>query len=384
MGHPRPAPDTGTAARVAPIEIFFDVVFVLTITQLTHTLETDLSWATLGRTVLIFGLLWYLYTGYAWLTNHVPPRRSTDKLLLLAGMAGFLLTAVALPAALADTGLVFAIGYLIVVLVHLLLFTHSDARAGVRRLAPYNLGAALLVLASTAFSGPAVPALWTAAVLTQAVLPYLLPRHSWISVAAAFHLRPAHFVERHGLLVIVALGESVITIGMGVPTDHFTAGRAGTILLALALPAALWWIYFADTRPAEAVLADAAPAARSRIAARTFVLPHFLLLLGVIPAAADLHATVAHPDQPATPGAALALSGGVTLFLIGIAATRRALGLPIPRSRPTAALVVLATIPVGVTLPATVQLATVTAVLVLMLLSDARRRVGRPRTPVGP
>ncbi|MEH1165022.1 low temperature requirement protein A [Micromonospora sp. CPCC 205539] len=385
---PAPAPDHDTAGRVTPIEIFFDVVFVLTITQLTHALEADFSWAGLGRTVLIFGLLWYLYTGYVWLTNHVPPRQSTAKLLLLAGMASFLLTAIALPDALAETGLIFAIGYLAVVVVHLIMFMHSDARAGVRRLAPYNLSAALLILAAAALNGPAVPALWTAAVLTQAVLPYLLPRHSWIGVAATFHLAPAHFVERHGLIVIVALGESVALIGVGVPADAVTAERASAILLALALSAALWWTYFADTRPAEAALTDAAPADRARMAARAYVLPHFLLLLGVIPTAANLQATAAHPDHPADPGAALALSGGVALFLTGVSAARRALGLPIPLTRPTAALVVLATIPVGVTLPATAQLVTVTAVLVLMLVTDTRRPwpvVGRRgEAPVGP
>ncbi|MEV4657335.1 low temperature requirement protein A [Micromonospora sp. NPDC049301] len=313
MGHRRPAPEHHTAERVTPVEVFFDVVFVLTITQLTHALEADLTWAGLSRTVLIFGLLWYLYTGYARLTNHVPPRQTTAKLLLLAGMASFLLTAVALPDALADTGLTFAIGYLAVVVVHLIMFMRSDARAGALRLAPYNLGAALLILAAAALDGPAVPTLWAAAVLVQAVLPYLLPHHSWIGVAATFHLGPAHFVERHGLLVIVALGESVVAIGMGVPADEVTAARAGAILLALALPAALWWVYFADTRPAETALAEAAPAARSRMAARAYVLPHFLLLLGVIPTAADLQATVAHPDQPATLGAALGLGGGVAL-----------------------------------------------------------------------
>ncbi|GAB3934659.1 hypothetical protein GCM10027614_08070 [Micromonospora vulcania] len=175
MGHPRPEPDTSPAERVTPIEVFFDVVFVLTITQLTGILEEHLSWANFGRAVLIFALLWYLYTGYAWLTNHVPPRQTTTKLFLLAGMAGFLLTAVALPDALADTGLIFAIGYLVVVVVHLTLFLHSDVRAGVHRLAPYNLGAALLVLTAAAFTGPAVPALWAAAVITQAALPYLFP-----------------------------------------------------------------------------------------------------------------------------------------------------------------------------------------------------------------
>ncbi|MFC5924570.1 low temperature requirement protein A [Micromonospora vulcania] len=379
MGHPRPEPDTSPAERVTPIEVFFDVVFVLTITQLTGILEEHLSWANFGRAVLIFALLWYLYTGYAWLTNHVPPRQTTTKLFLLAGMAGFLLTAVALPDALADTGLIFAIGYLVVVVVHLTLFLHSDVRAGVHRLAPYNLGAALLVLTAAAFTGPAVPALWAAAVITQAALPYLFPRHSWIGIADTFHPRPAHFVERHGLIVIVALGESVVATGMSVPTDHLTAGTASAIVLALALPAALWWTYFTDLRPAQTALNNAAPAARSRRSEGAYVLPHFLLLLGVIATVAGVHAAVAHPGQPAHPGAALALSGGVALFLTGVTATRRALRLPIPRSRLPAALAVLATIAVGVTLPATVQLVTVTVVLVLMLLTDARHadRSGR-------
>ncbi|MFC4017359.1 low temperature requirement protein A [Micromonospora sp. GCM10011542] len=377
MGHPRPAD------RVTPVEVFFDVVFVLTITQLTHVLETHLTWAGLGHTVLIFGLLWYLYTGYAWLTNHVPPHTATAKALLFAGMAGFLLTAVALPDALADTGLLFALGYLIVVVVHLIMFVRSDARAGVHRLAPYNVAAALLVLAAAAFTGPAVFVLWTAAVLTQAVLPYLLPRHSWIGVAAAFHLGPDHFVERHGLLVIVALGESVVAIGIGVPTDQLTAGTAATVVLALALPAALWWTYFADSRPATAALTDTEPAERTRMAARTYVLPHFLLLLGVIPTAAGLHAAVAHPDEPASPGAALALSGGVALYLAGVSAARRALHVPIAPSRPVAALLVLATVAIGVTLPGAVQIVTITAVLVLMLLAgdrSPRRHRTRPAT----
>ncbi|MEU1588130.1 low temperature requirement protein A [Micromonospora sp. NPDC005710] len=373
MGHPRPTPDTGPGDRVTLDEVFFDVVFVLTVTQLAHALETHLNWVGFGRSALILGLLWYLYTGYAWLNNHLPPRQNTTRLLLFAGMAGFLLSAVALPDALTGGGALFAVGYLIVVAVHLILFLHTNARTGALRLAPYNLGAALLVLAAAAFTGPAVPALWAAAVFTQSVLPYLLPRRlSWTGVPEAFHLRPGHFVERHGLLVIVALGESVVTIGMGVPANDLTAATAAAIVLALAIPVALWWTYFTDTRPATAALAAAAPANRSQMAARTYVFPHFLLLLGVISTVAGLHAAVARPDEPASTGAALALGGGVALYLVGVAAVRRALRVPIPLARLAAAVAALATVALGVSLPVTVQLVTTIAILVLMLVTDAR------------
>ncbi|MEU8127371.1 low temperature requirement protein A [Micromonospora sp. NPDC049049] len=370
MRHPRPA--TGPGDRVTLDEVFFDVVFVLTVTQLAHALETHLNWAGFGSSALILGLLWYLYTGYAWLNNRLPPRKNTTRLLLFAGMAGFLISAVALPDALTGGGALFAVGYLIVVAVHLSLFLHTNARSGALRLAPYNIGAALLVLAAAAFTGPTVPALWAAAVVTQSVLPYLLPRRlSWTGVPEAFHLRPGHFVERHGLLVIIALGESVVTIGMGVPADQLTAATATAIVLALAVP--VGWTYVADTRPATAALAAADPAARSQMAARTYVFPHFLLLLGVIATVAGLHTAVAGPDEPATVGAALALGGGVALYLVGIAAVRRALRLPIPPARLAAAAAALATVAIGVTLPATVQLVTTIAILVLMLAYDARR-----------
>ncbi|WBB68778.1 low temperature requirement protein A [Micromonospora sp. WMMD812] len=371
--------DPDIADRVNPVEIFFDLVFVLTITQLVALLDEHLDWIGLGRVVLILGLLWYLYTGYAWLTNHVPPRTATRKLLLFAGMAGFLLTAVAIPDAFTGSGLLFGIGYLIVVTVHLGLFSHSTARAGVRRLAPYNLGAALLVIAAGLFTGPAVPALWLAAVFTQTVLPYLLPGHSWLGAAASFHLSAAHFVERHGLLVIITFGETVVVIGMGAPHAHLGSGIAFAVVLALALPAALWWTYFSDTGPAEAALEHADDATRSRYAARVYVIAHFLLLLGVILTAAGLHAVVSHPTQSTGWAAALALSGGVALFLLAVADTRRVLGTGRRTTRLITAALVLASSPIGANLYATLHLAVVIALLTVMLLRDGARRTGRGR-----
>jgi low temperature requirement protein LtrA len=156
-----------------------------------------------------------------------PPRRSCSS-----QEWGFLLTTTALPHAFTGTGILFGLGYLLVVGVHAVLFTRSESQAGALRLAPYNLGAAILILVAGFLSGPAVPALWITAALVQAVLPYLVPGRSWLAVAASFRVRPEHFVERHGLLVIVALGESVVAIGIG--TAVASGLQLATVIVLIA------------------------------------------------------------------------------------------------------------------------------------------------------
>jgi low temperature requirement protein LtrA len=291
---PNPAP----AGPVTPVELFFDVVFVFTLTQLTRTLDRDLSLASAGRILLVFGVLWYMYGGYAWLTNHVPPRRTSQKLLLFAGMAGFLVAAIGIPHAFDTTGIVFGLGYMLVVCVHLTLFTQADVLAGVMRLAPFNFAAALLILGAGFVDGPMVYVLWVAAFLLMAMTPYITPRRSDVQVAAAFRLAPAHFVERHGLLVIIALGESVVAIGMGVDVDHLTVGTIAATVLALALPAAMWWTYFTDAAAAEHALDRADHGTRGLLAIRAYFYAHMAVLLGIVFAAAGIHAAIAHPADP--------------------------------------------------------------------------------------
>ena len=340
--------DPETAQRVTTVEVFFDVVFVFTITQLAGVLEDHLTWAGFGITVLVLGVLWYPYTGYAWLTNQRPPRRPAQKIPLFAGMAGFLLTSVAIPAAFSDTALLFALGYLVLTGVHLIMFSGSAAHAAALRLTPYNLGAALLILLAAFVSGPATYGLWIAAALVQAALPYLTPGHSWIRVAGSFRVAAGHLVERHGLLVIVALGESVVAIGAGVDIHHVTPGhrrrdRHGT-------------------RPARCPLVDVFhghPHRRRHPRRRRPARPHpprrphlrppaLPAALGVIATAAGIHAVVAHPDAPASTPAALVLAGGVALYLTGVAAARLALGLGLPLSRAAGAAAVLATVVLGI------------------------------------
>ncbi|MGK5742720.1 low temperature requirement protein A [Micromonospora sp. URMC 103] len=365
--------DTDVADRATPVEIFFDVVFVLTVTQLAGLLEHHLNWAGVGQTVLILGLLWYVYSGYVWLTNHVPPRRPVRILLLFGGMAGFLLTAAAIPHAFTGSGLLFGVGYLIVVTVHIGLFSRSPHRPAVRRFVPYELGGAALVIVAGLLTGPAVPVLWVAAIFIQSVLPFLLPGHSWVGAAASLHVRPAHFVERHALLVIVALGETVVAIGMGARVDHLNPGVAGAVVMALALPATFWWTYFTDTAASEAALEHADDATRARLAARVYNLDHVVLLLGIIATATGLHAVVVHPETPAGWPAALALTAGVALFLAAIADLRHSVGVRRTTSRRATAALVLASTPIGASVNSALHLGVVIILMLVMLLIDGHR-----------
>lgn len=369
-------PSAAPADRVTAVETFFDVVFVFTLTQLTRTLEAQLTLASLGRILLVFVALWYMYGGYAWLTNHVPPRRVSQKLILFAGMAGFFITAIAIPRVFDDTGILFGAGYALVVAVHLVLFTQADAREGVLRLAPYNACCAACILAAGFTSGRPAYALWIAGLLCVVALPYLMPRLSWVGAARTFHVSAGHFVERHGLLVMIALGESVIAIGMGADITHLTAWTIAVIILALALPGALWWTYFTDNHAAESALAEADTARRSLLSYRAFYIAHIPMLLGIVVVAAGIHSAIAHPAEPAHLPAAAALAGGAALFLAGMADFVRCLSIGAPRSRFIGAALALATLPIGLHLTAGVQLAAVLAVVVGMLWMSRRQAAG--------
>jgi low temperature requirement protein LtrA len=211
--------------RVSTLELFFDLVFVFAITQLTGILAHEVTVEDGFRVLLIFGVLWWMYGGYVWLANTRTPSRTPERLLMLVGMAGFLIMGLAIPEAFGRDGVALGIGYLIVVVVHARLYQRVNRN--IARVAPFNLVAALLVITAGVVvegGGAAAYWLWAAALAVQVLSPFVLP------VRGRFAIQPSHFTERHGALVIIVLGESVVDIGIGAeghPVTVSLAGRGG-------------------------------------------------------------------------------------------------------------------------------------------------------------
>jgi low temperature requirement protein LtrA len=363
--------------RVSTLELFFDLVFVFTLTQLTTLLAGDLSVATMARVVLIFVVLYWMYAAYAWLTNQVPPTTAARRLLLILGMAAFLVCALAIPRAFDGGGVAFGVGYLLVVLVHSGLYAEAYGAVVLWFAAP-NIVAALSLIVAGMLDGPAAYALWAVPIVNQFVVPRLSAR-----TATRLQLRPAHFVERHGLLLIVALGESVVAVGIGLGDVPLDLGLVTAVVLGLALAAGLWWTYFAgDEEGAERALSAAPADRRHRLAHNAYFYAYLPMLLGVIVIAAGVKQSIGHVTDPLEPGPALALAGGVAIYLAGDVAFRRALGIRPVGYRAAAAVAALGTIVLGLRLAAAVQLVALIVVLVAMLGVERRwRRAGVPSPP---
>ncbi|WP_306316422.1 MULTISPECIES: low temperature requirement protein A [unclassified Streptomyces] len=377
---PEPADDS---QRVTTLELFFDLVFVYTLTQLTLVIAHDLSWATAGRVAMLFMVLYWMYSAYAYLTNQVPPDRPSRRLLMLCGMGAFLICALSIPHVFdpdSDAGVVFGVGFLMVVVVHSVLYTRSHGRDVIWYAVPNSL-AALVITGAGLCSGLAADGLWVLAIVVQFVTPRLAefgPTHRTGRASDAVRaqlgtLHPGHFVERHGLLLIVSFGESVIAIGVGVGQLPFTAGVFAGVFLALALAGALWWTYFVrDEGGAERAFAATPPERRWQLAMNAYYYAFLPMLLGVAFLAAGIKKSLGHIGEHLHTGPALALAGGVALFLTGDVAFRAAMRLLPPGYRVGAVPVVLGTALLGVYVSALAQLLALVAALVAMLAAEAR------------
>lgn len=375
------------AGSVTSLELFFDLVFVFTITQLTATLGHDASWAGVGRVVLVLMLMWWMYGGYAWLTNSAPPVTPIRRAFLLLGMTGNFVMALALPHAYTTDRVVFAIGYLIVVGVHSAMYLTQSARVTrgmVLQLLLWNGLAAALIVVGAVLGGTTLVTCWIAAVLTETVLPRLAGRTPLrrLDTGEAFALQPGHFVERHGLMLIIVLGESVLAIGVGLGSGVDTIGIAQIVFAAvsLALAAVLFWAYFGtgEDDAAEAALTAAPTHRHQPMALASYGYAFAVILLGVVFAAAGLHHALEHPTATLATPYALLLAGGCAVFWVGMSGFRRALGRRDVGARLLGGLLLLVAAPVGVGVSAFAELVVLLAGSVAILVAEQalRRRSG--------
>jgi low temperature requirement protein LtrA len=366
--------------RVTPLELFFDLVFVLAITQCTALMSHHPTWSGLAQGLLVLGMLWWAWVGYAWLTSVINPEEGPVRLVIFGAMAALLIVALCVPEAFGELALVFALAYGAVRTAHISLFMLASPeddglRHSVLGLAVSTAVAVVLLAAASLFDGLAQGALWALALFLDMAGPYFLGAEGW-------KLVPGHFAERHGLILIIALGESIVAIGVGA-AGALTLGIGTAAVLGVALAAAMWWVYFdvvaivSARRLAEAEVGRA----QNEMARDSYSYLHLAMVAGTVLVALGLKKTIGHFDENLDFVLAFALLGGVAIYLLGHVAFRYRHVRTINRRRLGMAIVLLLLVPVATELPALVSLALVT-VLIWGLIAYETRGYGESRPRV--
>jgi len=358
--------------RVTPLELFFDLVFVFAITQVTGFLADNSTWDGLLRGLFILGALWWTWAAYAWLTNTLNPEEGAVRIAMFGSMAAMLIVALATPHAFDVDGVVFGIAYFVVRALHLVLYAiagRGDPRlfhAVMRVLPSALLGAGLLVVAGF-LDGTVQLAVWAVAL----AIDYL-----WLLVTGmeGWRVSPEHFVERHGLIIIIALGESIVAIGVGAAGVPLDGGTLTAALLGIVVASAVWWSYFDwAIYIAQARLADATGAERAVLARDFFSYLHLPMVAGIVLFALGMKTTLAHVDEPLDVISAVGLSGGLALYFGAHVALRLRMRGGWGHGRPAATVVLLGLIPVVTLVPALAALALVAVVCAALIAYEALR-----------
>jgi low temperature requirement protein LtrA len=358
--------------RVTALELFFDLVFVLAITQCTALMAGEPTWTGLGKGVLVLGVLWWSWVGYAWLTSVVDPEEGAVRLVMFVVMAALLVAALCVPDAFGDTALLFACAYGIVRFgqIALFLLASRDDPALRRSVSGLAGGTALgvgLLVAAAFTDGWVQGALWVLALLLDMGEPYLFGSEGW-------RLRPGHFAERHGLIIIIALGESIVAIGVGA-SGEVDAGVVAAATLGVAVAAALWWLYFDVVALIAERRLSQAPVGREQneIARDSYSYLHFPMVAGIVLLALGLKKTLADMGEPLDVVPATALLGGTAVYLLAHVSFRLRNLHTINRQRLACAVLLLALIPAAVELPALATLAILAGVLAALIGYEAIR-----------
>jgi low temperature requirement protein LtrA len=333
-------------SHVSTPELFFDLVFVFVVTQLTELLADHLDLAGAAGVLLLLGVIWWMYSAYAWLTNAIAPNSPMRRGLLLVGMGSFLCVALAVPQAFGAAGWLFGLGYFVVNAVHTGVFAMAGGEGAMRALrgglAPLNLLSASLVLAGGIVTGPWRYGLWALALVIQIATPYLSP-------IGGFSVNATHFVERHGLVVIIALGESIVAIGVGIRGHELGLDIVLTAVLVLTVLYFMYWVYFGgdDQRAEHALDRTADPTRRAYKAVQAFGFAHIPMLFGIVVLATGIKKIIGHPLDGAKLSYAVAIVAGVVLYLLGHAAFRLVLGLGSVRHALICSVLALVLLPLG-------------------------------------
>ena len=351
--------------RVTPLELFFDLVFVFAFTQVTTVLSDDPTWGGLEHGLLILAALWWVWAAYAWLTNTANPDEGVVWGAMLIAMGAMFVAALAVPEAFEGHGVVFGVAFLIVNVMHLTLYALTarddrDLLAAILRNAPSAFAGAALIIAAGFVEGGLRPLLWLTALVVGFFGPLLVGVSGW-------RVEPAHFVERHGLIVIIAIGESLVAIGLGARGAALDTGVIVAAVLGFVVATSFWLAYF-DFFPirGQQLLADRSGTQRIALARDLYTYLHLPMVAGIVLFAFAMKSTLAHVGGELGTIPALALCGGPALYLFAYVALRFRVSRTFGRGRLIAAVACALLFPVAVVVPALVALTLMAAVWVAL------------------
>jgi low temperature requirement protein LtrA len=348
--------------RVTPRELFFDLVFVFAFTQVATLLADNPTFAGIGRSVLVLAALWWAWSAYVWLTNIVDPEQGVVGAALLVALIAMFVAALVVPGVFGDEGVLFGAAFVVVCAVHLVLYAlagrgNRDLLGAVLRLAPWTLLGATLILVAGVAEG-ARTWLWVAAIALTYIGAVLSGSTGWL-------VHPSHFAERHGLVLIIALGEAFIAIGIGATGTGIGLGEVVAAILGLLVATSFWLAYFDFfSIRGERLLGDARGPERVALARDVYTYLHFPMIVGIVLFAFAMKTIVGHVGDELDSVAAFALCGGCALYLLTYSAIRMRVERRrrLSRGRFVAALLLLGLLPVAMIVPALAALASVTAV----------------------
>jgi low temperature requirement protein LtrA len=372
---------------VTPLELFFDLVFVFAFTQVTTVLSDNPTWSGLGHGLLILAVLWWAWAAYAWLTNTADPGEGAVWGAMLVAMAAIFVAALAVPDAFGRHGVLFGVAFLIVTVMHLTLYALAargdrDLSAAILRTAPSALMGAALIVAAGFVHGGLKPMLWLAAIAIGFFGPLFGGTSGW-------RVQPGHFVERHGLIVIIAIGESLIAIGLG----ERRAGLSTAVIIAAVLGfvvATSFWLAYFDFFPirAQQLLTDRSGTQRIALARDVYTYLHLPMVAGIVLFAFAMKTALAHVGDELDTIPALGLCGGPALYLFAYVAVRVRVSRTLGRGRLIAAIACALLWPVALVVPALIALTLVVIVWVglhayeIIWWREARARTRALRAPV--
>ena len=356
---------------VKPLELFFDLVFVLGFTQCTALMASDPTWEGIARGLLVLALLWWSWAAYAWLTSVIDPEEGAVRLVMLGTTAALLVVALAIPEAFGDRAVTFAVAYGVVRAAHIALFViasreEPELRHSVAGLAVSTALAVGLILGGAFLDEGPQTVVWLVAILLDAGGPALFGVQGWLLV-------PGHFAERHNLVIILALGESVVALGIAAEID-LTAGVITAAVLGVGIASALWWTYFDVVAIITARRLEQAPEGRVRnaLARDSYSYLHYPMVAGIVLGALGMEAALHHVEDDLDAERAFALLGGIALYLLAHVVLRLRNAHTLSRPRLGLAVALLLLVPLATTVPALVTVAALNVPLWAMIAYETR------------